>query len=155
MSIDPVIQNARARLLEIETERGELKQFLAVYDRLSGGGVEAQPQASEVKVNRSPAPPALPERKGKNAKIVAAVVDLLQEHGQPMKLSALLQSLRARGVEIPGKNPLNNLGAMLSYSQELVTTPGVGWWLKPPPTANGSPTVAMEADKQFGPTTVL
>ena len=53
---------------------------------------------------------------------------VLREAGQPMKIRPIFEALKKKGVEIPGKIPMNNLSAHLSRSSEFKLRPGYRWW---------------------------
>ena len=51
----------------------------------------------------------------------------------PVRTSELLERLLARGIEVDGNKPLNNLSAILSYSKKYKSHGRSGWML---PDAN-------------------
>jgi hypothetical protein len=72
--------------------------------------------------------PPVEARKWPSTAIVRMALEVLAQHGRPMKLSALFDAVTARGVIIGGKNPRNNFGAMLSADKVRLTTGKEGWW---------------------------
>ena len=128
MSPDPVIQRARTRLTQIDAERVELERFLATYDRLAATSEQPHEDQSALTGQASAGKPDQPARQSsQTATVLDAVARALKESGAPMRLGALFDSLKKSGIEITGKNPSNNLGAMLSYSDRFETTRGIGW----------------------------
>jgi hypothetical protein len=89
-----------------------------------------------VHYSRTTAPP----RQGEvGALIHDKVAELLHEHQRPLKTNEIYSFLLKKGVEIPGKDPRNNLSAHLSRSRSLVRF-GNGWWFaeKKEPPEGGS-----------------
>jgi hypothetical protein len=106
---------ARERLAALEAEREELRAFLRTYERLAVDAVKA----AETKPHRWSA-----------SAIVDVAMQVLTDNGAPMKLGALFDAVVARGVQIGGKNPRNNFGAMLSLEKTRLTTGREGWYFK-------------------------
>jgi hypothetical protein len=111
---------ARERLAALEAERDELLAFIRTYERLALAAPGAQPVPS------STAPP----KRWSSAEIVHAAMEVLAERKRPMKLAELFDAVVAKGVEIGGKNPRNNFGAMLSADKSRLTTGPDGWYFK-------------------------
>lgn len=57
------------------------------------------------------------------------VREVLSAIGRPLKTKDLFNVLAASGVQIPGKDPQNNLSAHLSRSAEFEIGPN-GWWFR-------------------------
>lgn len=93
--------------------------------------------------------PALSETQ----KTVNLAREIIKESGKPVPLGALFREIQHRGVEIPGKNPTNTLGARLSNSSEVLSLSGFGWWLAEEayPLAGYDPSEATPADDHGGP----
>lgn len=129
MSVDPVITRARERLRLLRTECAELERFLLTYERLSAH----EQGGSDQSESDGPAEP-----QGRQSIVTAAALDAadlaLKENGAPMKLGALFNAVLAKGIVVSGKNPVNNFGAMLSYSDRFETKRGRGWWFKETPS---------------------
>lgn len=60
--------------------------------------------------------------------IEQATLKLLMEAGRPLKTSEIHEKLTQRGIEIPGKDPRNNLSAHLSRNDAFIHQ-GDGWWI--------------------------
>lgn len=130
-----ILQNAHDRLAVIELERRELEIFIATYGKLAGA-----PQPVTAAANHSsPVKPAERQRKssrkrGRNGtrieRVSAVAREVLRTHGRPMHLNQIHEELISRGVVLTGKNPRNNLGAVLSASKEFATKRGEGWWFR-------------------------
>jgi hypothetical protein len=113
MSERQLYRAAVERLEALDRERSELEAFVRTYERLSGQAVVDPPS-----------------RKSTTAEIVDAALAVLEKHGRPMKLGALYAAVTALGVEIRGKIPRNNFGAMLSAEKTRLATSRDGWWFK-------------------------
>jgi hypothetical protein len=65
-----------------------------------------------------------------NERILDAVEGLTIPLGSPIQTRQILDHLRAIGIDVPGKNPLNNLSAMMSNSRRFVSHGRAGWMSK-------------------------
>jgi len=77
-----------------------------------------------------------------------AVAKILEENGGPLQTRDLLPRLRARGVEVGGKDPVATLSARLSNSDDFRIDRAVGWWFsnKPIPIPMPSQVTMNEAE---------
>lgn len=67
---------------------------------------------------------------GRISKLKPIVIEILQGAGVPLKTQQILEELAARGINVTGKKPLNNLAAHLShFANDFATTPE-GWRLR-------------------------
>jgi hypothetical protein len=131
-----ILQNAHDRLAAIEIEKRELQIFIATYGKLAGApssvGAALAVAAPTKPVER---PRKASRKRGRGGgtrieRVSAAAREILQTHGKPMHLNQIHEELIARGVVLTGKNPRNNLGAVLSASKEFATKRGEGWWFR-------------------------
>jgi hypothetical protein len=53
---------------------------------------------------------------------------ILREAKRPMKTGELYEALKARGVEVPGKIPQNNLSAHLAHHKDIFVNDGRNGW---------------------------
>jgi hypothetical protein len=68
---------------------------------------------------------------GKSSDAVSAVIDILAEHGRPLRTAQLLPLIEQRGISFAGNAPQNILSSLLSRSEDVVSQGGhVGWALK-------------------------
>jgi hypothetical protein len=75
-------------------------------------------------------PPSAPVKHGEIGTILYDHVrDILNEVKTPLKTRDLFNALTAKGVQIPGKDPQNNLSAHLSRSVQFVSGRD-GWWFR-------------------------
>jgi hypothetical protein len=76
-----------------------------------------------------PMPPKPPSpRQGEIGYLIEqATLRLLMETGEPLKTSEIHERLTKKGIEIPGKDPRNNLSAHLSRNDAFIRK-GDGWW---------------------------
>jgi len=63
------------------------------------------------------------------AKIVAAVVHILGERGQPLPIGPLHELVKQKGIVIGGQDEKRNLSSKLSVSSEVYNHKPFGWWL--------------------------
>jgi hypothetical protein len=75
---------------------------------------------------------ASPERQAVENAVEAILKDIggITPHFAPMPLADIHRSLESRGVSIPGKDPRNNLSAILSNSPKFEPHGRAGWTLK-------------------------
>lgn len=129
MAENHIYAAARERLVALEAERDELLAFLRTYERLAVAVEPAQPSPLTLREALAAREPAR-TKKWTTAEIVHAAMEVLHEHKRPMKLRDLYAAVVARGVQIGGKNPHNNFGAMLSADKVRLTTGKDGWYFK-------------------------
>lgn len=142
MTTDPNIQEALKQIASLKAELAKWERYVELHRELFRDKIDSQPLRS-FPINH-------PEKRWTAAAIVDAALDVLAHRGRPMKLGDLYQALVAQGVQIGGKNPRNNLGAMLSGDKIRLCTGPDGWWFKDeiqPPRINA------EAEYEEGPDT--
>lgn len=140
---DELIDIARRRLHDLKAELSkyaefreyeELSRFVATAQRLrslKSGTNQRSSLAGHTKLPPLPTQNSRPRER--DPRIVPAVEAILREaDGGPMPLREIYSRLRARGIEIAGKNPEANLSAKLSYSQRFVSRGPAGWILATP-----------------------
>ncbi|MDZ4363133.1 hypothetical protein [Brevundimonas sp.] len=67
----------------------------------------------------------------KPAVVVEAVLDILRQNGHPMSRRALHTTLKLKGLEVRGADPVKALGTMLWRAEDkLVQLEGYGYWPK-------------------------
>ncbi|MBR8069943.1 hypothetical protein ACV22V_21485 [Burkholderia sp. AW33-5] len=66
---------------------------------------------------------------GDRRRLVPAVLQLLEAHRGPIKTRDILDYLKMSGIEVGGKNEMNNLSAHLSSTEMVESTPE-GWVLR-------------------------
>lgn len=60
--------------------------------------------------------------------IIAAVHEILIDAGSPMGQQALVDALRARGIQVKGKDPCKALGTILWRSKKFNSGRREGYW---------------------------
>lgn len=111
---------ALQRLAELDAEARNLREFVALYERLE----------IEALVMRGPPPAPPPGEFATKGEIAAAVRDILRGETQPMHISFLYKQVTARGLRISGKNPKGNLSAKLAPFRDIVYVKDKGWLLR-------------------------
>ncbi|HEU4960801.1 MAG TPA: hypothetical protein VFT56_10360 [Sphingomonas sp.] len=73
------------------------------------------------------------EKRGRAAPAMAATENvaagLMEARGTPVATSEVVEEMRRRGIELPGKNTNNVISARLSNSPKFVGRRGQGYWL--------------------------
>ena len=80
--------------------------------------------------------------------IRCAAIDVLARHGKPIHRKIISDELASMGVYVSGKDPISNLGAILSrHAEDFVPHSQGVWGLKTPvPSNNGHRDVQKEED---------
>lgn len=118
-----VYQRAVERISTLKREVADLEAFIRVYKSLD----VAEPEPAQAKSAGAPV--------GETRKTIEAVRAIILAKHRPVPFGELVRELPSRGVVIPGKSPVNNLGARLSNAKgnEIVLLRGFGWWVKERP----------------------
>lgn len=126
-----VLDRAVIRRTQLLEELEKINAFIALYrqfETLEEGGSTAPPEESPIsrrrrRLNGTEPKPTRPRE------ILPIIFGFLNHHQKPLPTRAILDYLVIeRGVEVSGKNPFNNLSAMLSYDDRFKSTPA-GWIL--------------------------
>lgn len=139
---DQIVERLRAIEAQMESlhrERDVLRsdltvtdQFLAVWRRTNN--VQGPPQRTETAIFPIRSDMPVPPRKPKNPPrdfVVTKALEIIQERGEPVPRSELYAALRARGVEVFGKDPVMVLSTMLWRSDDrIVRLKDHGYWPK-------------------------
>ncbi|MGY2049573.1 winged helix-turn-helix domain-containing protein [Methylobacterium sp. JK268] len=113
---------ARARLEELRGQRAaldraiaELELYLELGRRLTGDPVAAPAPASPPAVQATPSPPSAPPAVGRpeGRRIIEAAFAVLAEAGRPMHAAEIWEALAARGLALPGHDPVAALNTRL------------------------------------------
>ncbi len=108
----------------------ELERLLAIYNG------DAVPTALAAESPRSLA--GVAEIAGARKRVVApgrqaaleAARDILSKETEPMRTSAIYEQLVMRNITLAGKEPVNNLSALLYHNDEFVSHGRAGWTIK-------------------------
>ena len=138
MENDPVYQAAMSRIAanqaaqeRLVRERHELEVFVAKYVELAKSCrpvsnadyvVSVQDDCALVAESKTVPRGRITES------LVLAAMDIIADNKRPMKLGAIYDAMTAKGIDVPGKEPRNNLGAKLSADRRLCRVPRRGWW---------------------------
>lgn len=130
-----IISHAMAKREKLRSELEKIDSFLATAFELEqeAGGVDA---TTEKKTLPAPEAAAPAPRKfivrlpgtGLVSATANAAGAILRERGVAMSTRELLPLIRAKGIEVGGKDPLATLSARLSNSNKVKLTSGK-WWL--------------------------
>jgi hypothetical protein len=91
----------------------------------AGGGVKS---GGNAELSLRPAQSA--PKSGISGKAVRETLVLLRERREPIRTRDLVAILRARGIEVGGKDPVVNLSGYLGRVPELIASRSVGWALR-------------------------
>ena len=134
-------QAINARIKAAQQELAELDQFEALADKLFPN-TAITPGAASLSFNVSTVSAAVPMTMTKKDRIVTAVEQILAD-GKRRTSKELIGELTVLGVDVGGKDPVNNLGAYLSPCTKFnaIRKKG-GWGLAPQKKAspNDAPT---------------
>ena len=126
------IQRYRDELNEVESryqalaERRELLvRFFAVYEALEGTSCKSE-DAGEVRHASSPTLSGRPNTA--RAKILAGVIDILGDK-KPHRTPELLAGLKARRIEVGGRDQVQTIARLLSGNPTFVPDRKLGWSL--------------------------
>jgi hypothetical protein len=124
-----VLEKAKQKLARLQVEMAELRTFIEVYERLSGG-VEAPADDSGAGIPEPVANPAHPYLRTPPAVIVAAAKDLMLEKQRPLTRTDLVRLLTLRGLRLAGTDKSKNIGTIIWRSKQFYNIEGKGYWPK-------------------------
>lgn len=116
------------RLVEIEAQAKQLRQFIKLYDELAGSNVDVSVDMHiDMHVNSSPSTsPSFATKE----EIWDAVRDILRDETEPMHISYLFKLVTTRGLRIGGQKPKSNLSAKLAPLNDVIYLKDKGWILR-------------------------
>jgi hypothetical protein len=152
---DSILSEAIAKRDAAAAEVQRWSDFIAMYRELTGQ--QAQDDVSHVAPR-----PALPKREpvaattGALAETEGAAIEVIKAAGRAIPTREMLEALRARGVEVGGKDPASTLSARLSRASALENVRPYGWRLKKladdnSPTKEESSAISTDLADLLGP----
>jgi hypothetical protein len=133
---DPVLESAKAKLLEAQNEARGWEDFISRYRRLAVSAVRAA-QGNQEKFTERKTSGAVPSEEVAHSLAVAKKIIL--ELGRPVRTPELERELRNRGVVIDTDQPTRTLDSRIRYSKLFVNNDRKGWTVIPSTaTVNGS-----------------
>lgn len=129
---DEVYVRAQQRLTELENELLQVRQFIAMYDRMAANlGRPSAPMG-----NMPSGTAALliaqqqPRRRGAEKAAMLDVAAEILEAEQPMPTKDLLARVKARGIQVGGADEAHNLANYLGRAKDrFLSKRGEGWYL--------------------------
>jgi len=110
-------------------ERERLEGFVRVWHELVGTQMSAEAAQAVDNVVKSEKPRRVRPKNPDRLVVVDAALGLIREIGRPIGRRALYDALKARGIEIHGKDPEMVLSTMLWRSPDrVVRLPAYGYW---------------------------
>jgi len=125
-----ILQQAQAKREALQRELARIEAFLATAYELQQEFVadQTKPAAkSDSQKADMPAPARRVGQRGSGSVTLHAVADILRERGVPMSTRELLPLVRAKGIEVGGKDALATLSARISQ-KGVVTVRAGKWW---------------------------
>jgi hypothetical protein len=173
--MDPILTAAEQRRDELRQELQKIEEFLVTYrslarmvwaDSLNIGGTQPPSTPADTAVDKvvfeaereAAAPQAAPPPRvrvtdnPKPALVAAAAVEVIREAGKPLTRRQIHRTLKERGMEIRGADPIKALGTMLwrSGAELLEQVEGKGYWVKGDPLpAEHDPGLSSDAQAFF------
>jgi hypothetical protein len=99
---------------------------LSASSHISGGSGTRSGGNAELSLRPAQSAP----KSGISGKAVRETLVLLRERGEPIRTRDLVAILRARGIDVGGKDPVVNLSGYLGRVPELIASRSVGWSLR-------------------------
>lgn len=125
-----IIQQAQAKRESLQREMARIEAFLAtayeLQQEFDQGATVTKPQSDTHKAD-APARATRSTSIGGGSVTLRAVGEILRERGVPLSTKELLPLVRAKGIEVGGKDALATLSARISQ-KGLVTVTGGKWW---------------------------
>ncbi|BAU47025.1 hypothetical protein SVA_0444 [Sulfurifustis variabilis] len=128
---DPVLEKALARRAEIQAKLDDLDRWIETYKELKGESeakkrfeVAASEFVSAANMARHGLTP--PDHRSATQKTLDTVAEILTRENRPMRPAELVLRLEELGIHLSGKNPANNLSAMLSGAKQRFKSLGHG-----------------------------
>ncbi|MDP9370807.1 MAG: winged helix-turn-helix domain-containing protein [Chloroflexota bacterium] len=131
------VQECTARLEQLRQYANWLRQMIAFYDDSEDGAATDVVDGSALR--RSSVGLRTPPQAAKVAR--NALFEILRDAGRPMHSRDLLASLEERGVQVVGKDPVNNVRSHLSHDTRFRSVGGGEWDLASRSRAAGPNTV--------------
>ncbi len=126
-----VIEKARKRLLEIETEAEQLRLFIEMYETLAGYDPDSE-RVPEGRIQPVESARLSGAAVGKSSplEIVTAAKGVIREKMRPLTRSELVRLLTLRGLRIAGGDKSKNVGTIIWRSKQFENVEGKGYWPK-------------------------
>ena len=131
---DAILKRALNRKAKLLQELKEVEDFIRVYHQFANLPM-VQDRAPDVVVSDGDTTmiAEVKQRVRLSDTIPGAAERVLRDHGEPMKLTDLIQAMSARGVQIGGKDPKVNASSIFSRARNLKNIRGRGWWISDTP----------------------
>lgn len=124
---EEAVSKAQAGLAEAERELGLLVELAEIRGLQLPEAGEVSSAARDKTSNGAVAEPAARRGSRGKASLLAAVIDILGESGEPMQIRELMAAVQKRDVTIPGRGQQANLIAHISRDPRI-TRPRRGFY---------------------------
>jgi hypothetical protein len=125
MDYSRIVREATARKRELLDEINKLDALISSAAALAQPGAAASAGSSARAAASTGGSVISPTRD--------AVRSILRERGEPLQTRELVPLVRAKGIEVGGKDAVATLSARLSNSSEFKVHRGIGWWFNDEP----------------------
>jgi len=115
------VERAKTDLLKMQAELTRLQQRIEK--------VRAYIEMAAVYESSENSDATRAARGGSSNAVVRAAIELIRQQKQRIHTRQLMEALMEQGVHIGGSNPVANLSAVLSRSNELNSNRALGWGL--------------------------
>lgn len=125
------IAAAEEQIKEWRERMQRAERFIADWEEFSGQGLATRAPEERARgiVKRTTLPPAPKPKNPRKEDVAEVAIEIIRENGDPMTRDDLFEALKARGIQIEGKNPPVVLQTMLWRMQErIVHLKGYGYW---------------------------
>ncbi len=125
-----ILEQAKAKREGLQRELARIEAFLATAYELQhefDKGATAAPEQSDKAKADAPVRARTPSTPGSGSATLKAVAEILRNRGTPLSTRELLPLVRAKGIDVGGKDALATLSARLSQ-KGVVAVNGGKWW---------------------------
>lgn len=125
-----IIKQAQAKREALHRELARIETFLATAFELQQEFGSARPATIMSDAAKADAPVRRMAPAGSGSATLKAVVDILREKDMPLSTRELLPLVRAKGIEVGGKDAFATLSARISQKGVIAVTGGKWWFIE-------------------------
>lgn len=128
-----ILEQAQAKRSELQRELARIEAFLATayelqqeFTRTANKPAQATDAVKADRPNFKRIAPA----QGSGSATLNAVIEILKDRGVPLSTRDLLPLVRAKGIEVGGKDALATLSARISQKGKIAVSGGKWWFIE-------------------------
>ena len=127
-----ILQQAQAKRSDLQAELARIEAFLATAYELQQEFSKAAPASKATDAQKADAPvrKRVMSPAGSGSATLRAVAEILRERGEPLSTHDLLPLVRAKGIEVAGKDAKATLSARISQKGVVAVNGGKWWFLE-------------------------